>query len=222
MENLMTMIDLQWDYVVGVVREGATGLDVMFRLLLAFIHLASQTGLSITSELYPATVAPEPKNARRIALQYIQASCFKFVMFVQLIGFDPTKLYLHSITNTTVEVCVRMIGVSFMTLGVIGSIWTRYARGQTWASAGRLPTDVQDHELITSGPYGVVRHPFYLCSWLTVLGFQLAMFSGLVLIALPILRKNLSEARREDKELEQTYGEEYPAYKTRTPFFFPF
>lgn len=35
----------------------------------------------------------------------------------------------------------------------------------------------RDHTLVTSGPYGVVRHPSYIGSLLTLVGMDLAMFA---------------------------------------------
>ena len=58
-------------------------------------------------------------------------------------------------------------------LGVIGvalAIWARVTLGRNWSGVVTLK---QDHELVTSGPYAMVRHPIYTALVLMFLGFSL-------------------------------------------------
>ncbi len=57
--------------------------------------------------------------------------------------------------------------------------------------------------------------------WLIALGFQLTVFSGFVLMALLMIVGMLRQAKREEKELEAVYTNEYRVYKSRTWFFLP-
>ncbi len=81
----------------------------------------------------------------------------------------------------------------------------------------------EKHALATDGLYGLVRHPQYtglfiglfgegVVHWPTV--FSVALFPVIV-IAYATL------AYREEKRMFEQFGEQYRAYKERTPMFFP-
>ncbi len=51
-------------------------------------------------------------------------------------------------------------------MGLVIAIWARLALGRNWSGMVALK---DEHELVTSGPYAVIRHPIYtalicLCS----------------------------------------------------------
>lgn len=218
---MVDLVQAQYDYTMEVITHGTYYFDVVFRLVAAMLLVVWQVGLSISSELHPMEPSKKQRKLREVLLKNLNFGCLMFVVLVQLIGFDPTKLYLYSFMSTESELNIRTVGVSILWLGVAGSVWTRYVRGTTWAPASWHLADVQDHKLITTGPYAVVRHPFYLSMWLIALGFQLAVFSGFVVVALFMIVDMLRQAKREEKELEEAYKDEYRAYKTRTRFFLP-
>ncbi len=76
--------------------------------------------------------------------------------------------------------------------------------------------------LVTSGPYGWVRHPFYVTSLLLVLSISLIMANwfigllGLFLFLFFVLRAPL-----EEQKLAERFGDEYRAYIQRTGRFLP-
>ena len=100
--------------------------------------------------------------------------------------------------------------------------WTgARALGRQWrVDAGLNP----DHELVTSGPYRVVRHPIYtsmLCL-LTATGclitpIPVLLFSMVVFIAGTEIR-----VRIEDKLLASRFGERFQEYQRRVPAYIPF
>lgn len=79
-------------------------------------------------------------------------------------------------------------------------------------------------ELVTSGLYSVVRHPQYLGIILATLGLtfyeiEVKLISLIAWIMLIFAYVWL--ARREESKLQKKYGEEFLAYKRRTPFILP-
>ena len=77
-------------------------------------------------------------------------------------------------------------------------------------------------QLVTTGIYGHVRHPQYLGFLLFTLGMNVLWitFSALLLwIILAVLYYRL--AKKEDKELEERFGEEYLNYKRDVPMLMP-
>jgi protein-S-isoprenylcysteine O-methyltransferase Ste14 len=74
-----------------------------------------------------------------------------------------------------------------------------------------------EHRLVTSGLYGVIRHPSYLGLLVLVLGWGLAFRSGVgVVIALLMLAVVLTRIQAEERLLGETFGAEYDAYRGRT------
>jgi protein-S-isoprenylcysteine O-methyltransferase Ste14 len=95
------------------------------------------------------------------------------------------------------------------------------AGGRIWAAlyiAGR-----KDQELVTQGPYSLVRNPLYLFSFLGFLGVGMA-FGSMALAAFMAVIFALGhwpEVRREETRLAALFGEPYEAYRRRVPAFLP-
>ena len=78
--------------------------------------------------------------------------------------------------------------------------------------------------LITDGPYGWVRHPFYLGYILGAIAAPVAVAStGLTLIAATMIALTLAAAFREERAwLRSARGQAYRAYQATTGMFIPF
>jgi protein-S-isoprenylcysteine O-methyltransferase Ste14 len=127
--------------------------------------------------------------------------------------------YLQSnpiITNPTIE----GIGIALCVLGIALMIWARVYLGRNWGTAMTLK---ENPELITKGPYALVRHPIYSGMVVALLGSVLAggtlwfnlFFIGCIGFA-------YFSANKEEKILTQQFPNEYPAYKKRTKMLVPF
>lgn len=76
--------------------------------------------------------------------------------------------------------------------------------------------------LVTDGPYRFVRHPVYCGLFLGVLGWFLMWGGTHSTFLLPVLYLMLRiESRLEEKQLEKKFGDQYVAYRKKTPAFFP-
>jgi protein-S-isoprenylcysteine O-methyltransferase Ste14 len=92
--------------------------------------------------------------------------------------------------------------------------------GKQWTYEARV---IEGHQLITNGPYRVVRNPIYLGM------FGLMFSTGLVfttwwalLIAVVIfLIGNEIRIRAEEQLLRETFGSQFDDYARRVPAFFP-
>ena len=80
-----------------------------------------------------------------------------------------------------------------------------------------LVTLQDDHELVTTGIYGVVRHPIYLRGLLLSVGLPLVFRSWLAVLLAPLVLWMVSaRIRQEEDLLAGHFGEAYEAYRGRT------
>ncbi|MGA7880511.1 MAG: isoprenylcysteine carboxylmethyltransferase family protein, partial [Terrimicrobiaceae bacterium] len=73
------------------------------------------------------------------------------------------------------------------------------------------------HTLVTSGVYGVIRHPSYLGLLVNSRGWALAFRSGVgILLTALTIPPLLARVGAEEKLLRTHFGDEYDAYRART------
>lgn len=103
------------------------------------------------------------------------------------------------------------IGNSFMLFGLI-------LMGKGWWQIHRAKG-----ALVTSGIYRYIRHPQYLGLFMIILGMLVQWPTLATILMAPILLWIYYRlAIREEKELEDQFGEVYLQYRTSTPAFLPF
>ena len=88
-------------------------------------------------------------------------------------------------------------------------------------SAGYL---VKRDELITAGPYQFVRHPFYVGSFISDMGFSIMALNPYVpLIYFPLFYLVVipKRVRMEEQFLLSKFGPRYEAYRKRVPRYLP-
>jgi len=122
------------------------------------------------------------------------------------------RSYLILIALLANEITGKSIrqGVPFLALGIAMHVWAK----------GCLH---QDREVTRSGPYRLVRHPFYVANALLDAG--LAVMSGwwVLQMVLPFwwLAVYLPAMRREERAMTERFGPAYQAYQREVPHFFP-
>jgi len=81
-----------------------------------------------------------------------------------------------------------------------------------------------DHKLIRSGPYRLLRHPSYTGSLATFYGFALALGSAwsLALIVAVVTAAFLWRIHVEERALVSAFPQDYPAYARETKRLVPF
>jgi protein-S-isoprenylcysteine O-methyltransferase Ste14 len=76
--------------------------------------------------------------------------------------------------------------------------------------------------LITRGPFLFIRHPFYVAYTLAWLAAPVATHAaGITLLAVLAVAAYIVAARREERQLEERFGEAYRAYRLGTGYVLP-
>jgi protein-S-isoprenylcysteine O-methyltransferase Ste14 len=109
---------------------------------------------------------------------------------------------------------IRWLGVVLFAAGGALRIWPVFVLGRRFSG---LVAIQPGHALVTSGVYGVIRHPSYLGLLVNSLGWGLAFRSGVgVLLTALIILPLLARIRAEERLLRTQFGDEYGAYCART------
>ncbi len=91
--------------------------------------------------------------------------------------------------------------------GVLLAVWARAHLGRNWSPAPALK---ENHELVTTGPYALLRHPIYTGVILAVLGSALVSppwFITLIIVIAIFAWRTQVEERIMMKEFPKDYAE---------------
>jgi protein-S-isoprenylcysteine O-methyltransferase Ste14 len=115
---------------------------------------------------------------------------------------------------------VRGLGVMLCVVGIAFAVWARRYLGRNWGTPMSLK---ENAELVTSGPYRLVRHPIYLGMIIALFGTALVL-GGLWLFIFVICGSYFAfiAARVEEHLMTEQFPDQYPAYKKRTKALIPF
>ena len=111
------------------------------------------------------------------------------------------------------------LGLVLFALGLGFAIWARVHIGRNW---GTPMSQKDDPELVTSGPYHLVRHPIYSGILVAGVGTAVAL-SWLWLIAVVLAGVYfVYSATVEERNMAKQFPETYPAYRRSTKMLVPF
>ncbi len=106
-------------------------------------------------------------------------------------------------------------GIAIFLLGSGIRIAARRALGRNFSA---VISTTRDQQLVTSGPYRVVRHPAYVGSILVCLGTAVALGSwiGALVMLAAVVPAVLLRISREEAQLRAHFGTPYDEYARRT------
>ncbi len=111
-------------------------------------------------------------------------------------------------------------GVALVAIGLGFAAWARVYLGSNWSAAVSVK---RDHELVTRGPYAIVRHPIYAGILFAVVGTGLVVGEWRAVIALALaLIAFIHKARIEEQWMAETFGPAYAEYRSKVAGLIPF
>jgi protein-S-isoprenylcysteine O-methyltransferase Ste14 len=144
----------------------------------------------------------------KIARQRVIVSRIFGILIVLLAIFTT-----HSFgQNSLIDILSEALGLFLLTICSIGRLWALlYISGY------------KKLELITEGPYSVVRHPLYVFSLIGAIGIGVASENILILTVMVVfyLLYYPLTILAEEKKLAEKFGQLYLDYIKRTPRFLP-
>ena len=161
-------------------------------------------------------------------------SAFVVALFTEMYGLPLTVYILTSMLGSQYPVTNPFSHFN-------GNLWAVFSGGSIWVSGALMllgETAIviglvimgiawkQIHrakgELVTSGLYRWVKHPQYSALFLIIIGTLIQWPTIITLVMSPILLLMYYRlARREEREMESRFGEQYIAYRQRVPMFWP-
>ena len=111
-------------------------------------------------------------------------------------------------------------GAAITLAGLLFTVWARARLGGNWSAT---ITVKENHELVTGGPYRIVRHPIYSGLLLAFVGSALARGEwrgalAVLLVAWTFWRK----LGIEERWMRERFGAAYDEYARRVPALVPF
>lgn len=134
-------------------------------------------------------------------------------------GVTPQLAASGTVVATVLEIAGMFLIVGAIAL-IAATIATHRVPLALWHQEGEQNAPVH---IVTYGPYGLVRHPFYVSFILLLAGSALIARDVITLAALPlgVLSLDWTARTEETKLLASSLGDEYGAYRERTGRFMP-
>jgi protein-S-isoprenylcysteine O-methyltransferase Ste14 len=109
---------------------------------------------------------------------------------------------------------IRWLGVLLFAAGTALRLWPVHVLGHRFSG---LVAIQPDHRLVTTGLYGVIRHPSYLGLLIGTLGWGVAFNTWVgVLLTVALLPPLVARMNAEERLLQDQFGTDYAAYRART------
>jgi protein-S-isoprenylcysteine O-methyltransferase Ste14 len=133
-------------------------------------------------------------------------------LVILLRGVRGGSLEVHSLT-------IGAVGAALFAAGLALAVWARAILGRNW---GMPMTQRAEPELVTAGPYRLIRHPIYSGILLGMVGTSLA--TNLIGLGITVVLGAffVYSATVEERNLTATFPEAYPEYRSHTKMLIPY
>ena len=137
---------------------------------------------------------------------------------VCFLGWKPLPLEVSPSTRAW----MLAIGALLYFPGMSLALWARLTLGKNYFVSTGLGVQLfAGHQLVTSGPFAILRHPMYAGIILAAFGSLLLYVTWTTLFLACFAPLITLRARREEPALAAEFGEQWEAYCKRVPMWLP-
>jgi protein-S-isoprenylcysteine O-methyltransferase Ste14 len=190
---------------------GKPALILHYKIL---IIIAGSICMWLTQPAFTVKETSDQKSSDRFSVVLIL--CMSFVSVVA-----PVLDWAYFKTNhndfdvfTLIGILMIISGITFRALAV------RYL-GKYFTPTVQIK---DDHRLVTTGPYSIVRHPSYTGAFLAIIagGVVLESLTGFIISCMAMIIAYYVRIGIEEKELTAKFGDEYRQFTKRTKMIIPY
>jgi protein-S-isoprenylcysteine O-methyltransferase Ste14 len=162
---------------------------------------------------------PRTKEEKRVSTSFgavaMQGAAFGAAWSLRRPYFTPI---FPAAMPVQVVLALIAIGLAVFTVWLVAAAVRTL--GKQWAIVAHV---VEDHQLITAGPYRIVRHPIYSGMFMIMLATALVAshWIGLIVAVVLFTIGTVWRIGIEEKLLIETFGSQYLEYKRKVPAFIP-
>jgi protein-S-isoprenylcysteine O-methyltransferase Ste14 len=134
------------------------------------------------------------------------------------VGYGPVVPTLAPGSPVGLVQAAAVLGLMGVTIGLFAA--AAHAMGRNWSIVARMRTD---HDLVTWGPFALVRHPIYAALFAFLLAMALAFghWRGLIPGVPLYWIGTWLRVAEEERLLRKRFGASYDAYAARVKRFVP-
>jgi protein-S-isoprenylcysteine O-methyltransferase Ste14 len=142
------------------------------------------------------------------------------LMYALLLAIALPYVPLFSFVNyAPVGTALSIVGLAVFFVGMAVFVVARQELGRNWS---QTVSTKQQQELVTAGPYHVVRHPMYAGGVVMCLGSAIVVGGPFLCLLFTLVPIFLWRVGAEDKLLTHEFPTQYPGYMQHTRALIPF
>lgn len=124
--------------------------------------------------------------------------------------------------SSSTRLWMLVIGSLLYFPGMSFALWARIELGKNYfISTGFGAQLFKDHQLVTTGPFAIVRHPMYAGLIVATIGALLIYFTWTTLYFACFAPLTMVRAKREETALAEEFGDGWREYCKHVPAFIP-
>lgn len=163
---------------------------------------------------------PKAKDAVKMPKSWfgigLQGLAFAFVWTIR-----RTPIFSPFVNYDLANIALQVFAAALSSGSVLVSLAAVRELGKHWSFEARL---VEGHKLVTSGVYGIVRHPIYsaMLGMLIATGIVLSHWIVLIAAAAIFLLGTFIRTRLEERLLRDSFGNEFEDWRSQVAGLIPF
>lgn len=191
----------------------------------SILHCASILAVTLASVLFGLVFVLRNQNRGRSAVK--KSALSNLGILLHGISYPLAFVLMRNPWPVQAEIPLWLDALLVCAGALAGlcSVWLAFRASTQLGTNWSLTAKIMDgHKLVTSGVYGLVRHPIYTAMMLLLLA-QLLIFSNwlFALVALSsFLAGTMIRIREEERLLREAFGDQYQQYASRVPALIPF